>query len=145
VVAAGSLISETAMKTGTIVKFSQNVLLGLAAFLLSVWWAMKGGSQSEQRPSAKVIWERFPKFVLGFMAASLLFSFLVPADAVKAMKGPLNGLRNAWFAMAFVSIGLETRFGDLLSMEEGRPAIAFVVSQAVNVVWTLLLAWAIFG
>jgi uncharacterized membrane protein YadS len=144
VVAAGSLISETAMKTGTIVKFSQNVLLGLAAFLLSVWWAMKGGEQARQRPSARVIWERFPKFVLGFMAASLVFSFLVPAGTVRELKSPLSGLRNVWFAMAFVSIGLETRFRDLVSMEGGRPAMAFVAAQAVNVVWTLLLAWLIF-
>jgi hypothetical protein len=47
--------------------------------------------------------------------------------------------------MAFVSIGLETKFNDLLKMEEGRPFYAFVTGQAANLVWTLLLAYAIFG
>jgi uncharacterized integral membrane protein (TIGR00698 family) len=145
VVAAGALISERAMKTGTIVKFSQNVLIGVAAFLLSLWWAMKGGPNGSQRPSARVIWERFPKFVLGFFTASLAFSFLVDPQTLKATKEPLNALRTAWFAMAFASIGLETRFTSLLTMEGGRPLLAFLGAQAANVVWTLILAFLIFG
>lgn len=145
VVAAGSLISETAMKIGTIVKFSQNVLIGLAAFLLSIWWTMRRPAPGAERPSAKVIWERFPKFVLGFMAASLVFSFAVDPAIVKSTKATLNGLRTAWFAMAFACIGLETKFTDLVTMEQGRPLAAFLGAQAANVVWTLLLAWLIFG
>src|SRR5206468_5907471 len=66
VVAAGALISDVAMKTGVIVKFSQNALIGVAAFILVVWWAYKAKAQtSGERPSAAIIWERFPKFVLG--------------------------------------------------------------------------------
>ncbi|QOY86951.1 YeiH family protein [Paludibaculum fermentans] len=145
VVAAGSLISETAMKMGTIVKFSQNVLIGVAAFLLSVWWSMKSGNGNQPKASARVIWERFPKFVIGFVAASLVFSFLVDPAVVKATKGTLTGLRTAWFALAFACIGLETKFTDLLTMENGRPFFAFLGAQTANVIWTLILAWLIFG
>lgn len=145
VVAAGSMISEVAMKVGTIVKFSQNVLLGLAAFVLSVWWTMRDSKAGVEKPTAKVIWDRFPKFVLGFMLASLVFSFIIAPDIAKSVKGSVTGLRNAWFAMAFVSIGLETKFGELTSMEEGRPFFAFLGAQAMNIVWTLALAWLIFG
>ncbi|MGC4056332.1 MAG: putative sulfate exporter family transporter [Paludibaculum sp.] len=145
VVAAGSLISETAMKMGTIVKFSQNVLIGVAAFLLSIWWSMKSGNGDQPKASAKVIWERFPKFVIGFVAASLAFSFLVDPAVVKATKGTLTGLRTAWFALAFACIGLETKFTDLLTMENGRPFFAFLGAQTANVIWTLILAWLIFG
>ena len=148
VVAAGSLISETAMKIGTIVKFSQNLLIGVAALLLSIWWSMKkpaGEDGKRERPSAWVIWERFPKFVLGFVGASLVFSLLVDPEIVKASKGALTGLRTAWFAMAFACIGLETKFTDLLTMDNGRPLVAFLGAQAANVVWTLLLSWLIFG
>ncbi|MCC7377313.1 MAG: putative sulfate exporter family transporter [Verrucomicrobiales bacterium] len=145
VVAAGQQISEAAMKTGVIVKFSQNVLIGVAAFVLSVWWSMRTTGSKAEAPSAKVIWERFPKFVLGFMAASLVFSFVLDPALVKAVKPTFNGLRNFWFALAFVSIGLETHFGDLIRMDEGRPAIAFTAAQAFNVVWTLILAWLLFG
>ena len=145
VVAAGALISEQAMKIGTIVKFSQNVLIGVAAFLLSLWWTMKESGAAREKPDARVIWERFPKFVLGFVAASLVFSALLSPELVKATKGVIAGLRTAWFAMAFVSIGLETKFTDLWSMENGRPFVAFVGAQAANVVWTLILAYLIFG
>jgi uncharacterized membrane protein YadS len=146
VVAAGALISEAAMKAGVVVKFSQNVLIGVAAFALSIWWTFrKGKAAGGERPSARVIWERFPKFVLGFVAASLVFSFVLDPATVSATKGTLGSLRTMWFALAFTCIGLETRLGDLVSMQGGRPAAAFVGAQAFNVAWTLALAYLLFG
>ncbi|HMO65962.1 MAG TPA: hypothetical protein PKE47_12200 [Verrucomicrobiota bacterium] len=74
-----------------------------------------------------------------------MFSFLVDPALVKEVKPSLNALRNVWFALAFVSIGLETRLTELLRLDGGRPALAFGLAQAFNVVWTLLLAWLFFG
>jgi len=145
VVAAGALISETAMKVGTIVKFSQNVLIGVAAFILSIWWTLKKDNSPEKKPSLKVIWERFPKFVLGFLFASFLFSFFLDPTILKETTGILGGLRTIWFALAFSSIGLETRFIELFKLGEGRPALAFIGAQIFNVLWTLLLAYILFG
>lgn len=147
VAAATEMLSEAATKTGTIVKLSQNVLIGFAAFFLSIWWTMRGGKDGTQteRPSASVIWERFPKFVLGFLGASLVFSFLLTPGEAKAANGIIKGLREVWFTAAFVCIGLETRLGDLFKLGGGRPALAFVGGQAFNVIWTLLLAWLLFG
>lgn len=145
VVAAGALISEPAMKTGVIVKFSQNVLIGVAAFILAIWWAFKKGAETGERPSPRVIWERFPKFVLGFLVASFVFSFLLDPKLVSETKGLMTGLRTLWFALAFTSIGLETRFTELVGMEGGRPAAAFLGAQAINVIWTLILAFILFG
>jgi uncharacterized integral membrane protein (TIGR00698 family) len=145
VVAAGGLISEAAMKTSVIVKFSQNALIGVAAFMLSVWWTMKGHSPVAQRPTVAVIWERFPKFVLGFMGASLVFSFVLSPALVAETKSTLTSMRTMWFALAFTSIGLETRFTHLFRMDGGRPAVAFLIGQAVNVIWTLLVAYLLFG
>jgi uncharacterized membrane protein YadS len=145
VVAAGALISEAAMKVGTIVKFSQNVLIGVVAFMLAFWWVLREGAQSGERPSASLIWNRFPKFVVGFLVTSFVFSFLLEPEAVSATKGLLGGLRTVWFALAFTCIGLETRFADLVAMEGGRPALAFVGAQAVNVLWALLLSYLLFG
>lgn len=145
VIAASELVSATATKIGTIVKFSQNVLIGVAAFLLSVWWTMRKPAAGQAKPSIAVIWERFPKFVIGFVAASLVFSFLIEPGLVKETRGLLSGLRTWWFALAFASIGLETRFRDLWGMESGRPAVAFVAAQGINLIWTLILAYLIFG
>ena len=145
VVAAGELVGESAMNAAVIVKFSQNAMLGLAAFALSVWWTFRTGAATGEKPSVKIIWERFPKFVLGFIAASVLFSFALSPEFVDSSKGLMKGLRTWWFALAFVCIGLETRFRDLVAMDEGRPAIAFLLAQSVNVFWTLLIAWLLFG
>ncbi len=148
VVAAGALISEVAMKTGVIVKMSQNVLIGVAAFILAIVWTLKAckiGETKKETPSAMEIWHRFPKFVLGFIIASLVFSFLVDPKTVDASKGMLGSLRTWWFALAFTSIGLETRFKDLATMEGGRPAGAFLIGQGFNIIWTLLLAYLLFG
>lgn len=145
VVAAGALISDSAMKTGVIVKFSQNALIGVAAFGLAIWWAFKTHSSSTGRPSASVIWERFPKFVIGFVLASALFSFAMSPELVNSTRGMLGELRTWWFALAFVCIGLETRFLDLATTDQGRPAIAFLGAQGINVIWTLLIAWLLFG
>lgn len=145
VIAAGALVGETAVKVGTIVKFSQNVLIGVAAFFLSVWWAMRQRTEGPSAPPLTVIWERFPKFVLGFLLTSLVFSFLVPASIVTETKASIGAIRTLWFALAFVSIGIETQLGDLLTLEDGRPFAAFTLAQAFNVVWTLLVAWLVFG
>jgi uncharacterized membrane protein YadS len=145
VVAAGALISDAAMKTGVIVKFSQNALIGVAAFALAIWWALRQGAVTGERPSAAVIWGRFPKFVIGFVVASAIFSFLLPAEIVSGTRSALNDVRTWWFALAFVCVGLETRFVDLLTTDRGRPALAFLGAQTINVFWTLLLAWLLFG
>jgi hypothetical protein len=50
-----------------------------------------------------------------------------------------------WFALAFVSIGLEAKFSDLVKTQGGRPALAFTVAQLFNIFWTLLWAYLLFG
>ena len=148
VVASGSLVGETALKISTIVKFSQNVLLGLAAFAISIYWSYRKNpvaGQIETKPTLKVIWDRFPKFVLGFIAASLVFSFLLSQDSISTIKGSLKNLQGLWFALAFTSIGLETNFTDLFSKQSKKPFFAFLIAQGFNVIVTLIIAILLFG
>jgi uncharacterized integral membrane protein (TIGR00698 family) len=146
VVAAGTLLGDEALKYATLVKFSQNVLLGLAAFFISVYWTVtKKEVSADKKPGLKTIWERFPKFVLGFILASLLFSFVLPKEVVSAAKGSIKELQTYWFALAFTCIGLETKFTDIFKMENGRPAIAFIIAQLFNIFFTLAIAYLVFG
>jgi uncharacterized integral membrane protein (TIGR00698 family) len=148
VTAASQLVGPVAVKTGVIIKFSQNVLIGVAAFFIAAWWTLKKNPEqanATEGKGLKIIWERFPKFVLGFIAISLIFSFLIPADTTKQVSGFLNSLRTIWFALAFVAIGLEARFADLVKIQGGRPALAFIVAQVFNILWTLLWAYLLFG
>jgi uncharacterized membrane protein YadS len=148
VVASGSLVGETALKISTIVKFSQNVLLGVAALAISVYWTYTNhpaGKEAANKPSLGVIWERFPKFVLGFIAASLLFSFFLQPDTVASVKGDIKSIQGLWFALAFTSIGLETNFKDLIRENSKRPFWVFLIAQLFNIILTLVLAMLLFG
>ncbi len=147
VVASGTLVGDVALKTSTIVKFSQNVLLGLAAFAISVYWTMRGTQAKDgaEKPTASVIWDRFPKFVLGFMAASLLFSFVISSEAAAQVKDGLKSLQTLFFVLAFTSIGLETRFADLTGSLGWRPLGAFLIAQFFNILVTLVVAMVLFG
>ncbi len=154
VVAAGSMLGPAAEKVAAVVKMIQNVLIGLLAFVIAVYWCYSverepGGA----RPNAMEIWYRFPKFVLGFVAASLVFSFIVvPAmhgdfKAVEAsFINPVTKVLRSWFfCLAFASIGLESNFRDLVSrMEGGKPLNLYVVGQSFNLVLTLLMAYLAF-
>lgn len=146
VVAAGELVSAQARNAAVVVKLSQNVLIGVAAFVLTVWWTLRRTDGADQpKASANVIWERFPKFVLGFLLVSFFFSFVLGEQSVADTRGVLTAMRTAWFALAFVSIGLETSLGELVTTEDGRPAVAFLGGQAFNVIVTLAMAYLLFG
>lgn len=143
VAASGTLVGETAEKTAIIVKSSQNVLLGIAAFIISIMWSYQGKSNME-KPTAGVIWDRFPKFVVGFILASLVFSLLEPETA-KSVGTVTKGFQNTLFSIAFVCIGLETRFKDIFGKENRKPLKVFLLAQTFNIIITLIVAYVIFG
>ena len=147
VVASGSLVGDTALKISTIVKFSQNVLLGIAAFAISLYWtyAQKPiNGIAAEKPTLRVIWQRFPKFVLGFIGASLFFSFILNAETVTTVKDGLKSIQGFWFVLAFTSIGLETNIRDLIGSGSRKPLYAFLIAQTFNIFITLLVAYFLF-
>ncbi len=148
VVAAGGILgSKAALDSAVLVKMSQNVLIGFAAFLLALWATLsleKKGAGGE-RPAFSEVWYRFPKFIVGFVVASLVVSFFVlPAmgdKGAKGITGLMKGYRTWLFAICFVCIGLETRVKELVSVGGGRPAIAYFIAQFFNIIWTLIVVW----
>ena len=144
VVASGAVLGETAEQYSVIVKFSQNVLLGLAAFAISIYWSYAGKDHRE-KPTAGVLWERFPKFVLGFVLASLVFSFAMPVETAHRIGGVTKNLQGFFFAVAFVCIGLETRFKDIFNKDFKKPLWGFLIAQGFNIVLTLIVAYLLFS
>src|SRR5690554_5163408 len=109
VVASGKFIGETAEQYSVIIKSAQNVLLGVAAFIISIYWSYRG-TNSEIRPTGTILWDRFPKFVLGFLIASLVFSFVFDAETGKELSRIANkGSRGLLFSLAFICIRSEER------------------------------------
>lgn len=147
VVASGTLVGDTALKISTIVKFSQNVLLGLAAFAISIYWTYNHRANKDgkvAKPTLGLIWERFPKFVIGFVVASLVFSFVLNSETVGTVKDSLKNIQSLWFVLAFTSIGLETKFSDLFNAKSKKPLYGFLIAQTFNIVVTLIIAYALF-
>ncbi|RJO61622.1 MAG: putative sulfate exporter family transporter [Dehalococcoidia bacterium] len=156
VAATGTLVSsDTGLQVASLVKMAQNVLIGFAAFFLAIWSTFTsrkgpGAAANETgKPRLIDIWYRLPKFILGFILASVIFSLVVePSLGTKttsAILGVTKGYREWFFALAFVSIGLDTRFKDLVAVGRGKPLAAFVTAQAFNIVWALLVVWLLWS
>ncbi len=145
VVVAGSMVGPQAMEVAAIVKMLQNVLIGIVAFCWALYWVTKVERVPGSRPSLKEIWIRFPKFILGFAGASIVFSFVVlPRLGQVRVDEILNitSTARSWlFALAFVTIGLDSRFADLKkAFKDQGPVKLYVVGQTFNLVLTILAA-----
>ena len=99
-----------------------------------------------------IVWEKFPKFIIGFVAASLLFSLfhsndlLTVSDKGKLIEpGMAKMFSTVFFSLAFVCIGLDTRLKDIVSKENRNALWAFLGAQTFNIVVTLILASLFFG
>ena len=148
VAASGAIAGENALQIATIVKTTQNALIGVVAIALTAYFALKieRKSAEEARPTLGQFWERFPKFVLGFIAASIIGTVYVQwaGKAGAANIATVNDLRTWFLIFAFVSIGLEFSLKGL--REAGwRPIVVFASATVVNIVVALGLATVLFG
>jgi len=141
VVGAGAIYGEQAMKVASIVKMSQNALIGIAAFLLAVYWVVVGERKSDERPGARVIWDRFPKFVLGFVLTSILASL---GFFSKAQLSSIKALQTWAFALAFICIGLELSFKQFGKLGV-KPTAVYLIATVFNTLLALGIGFLIFG
>lgn len=154
VAAAGAFVGPKAMQVAATVKMIQNVLIGVTAFCVAVYFSTKVEAQeSGEKVGAMEIWHRFPKFVLGFLAASIFFSWLstgLGSDMARILvdngtNKVAGSLRGWFFVLAFISIGLTTNFRELAKyFKGGKPVILYVCGQSFNIALTLLMAWIMF-
>jgi uncharacterized integral membrane protein (TIGR00698 family) len=154
VAAAGAFYGEKALYVAATIKMIQNVLIGVTAFCVAVYWCAKVDRTPGQTVSWWEVWYRFPKFVIGFIVASIVFSFIdqgVGKDASTIMidQGVLRGFtriaREWFFALAFTSIGLETNFKEFGHyFKGGKPVTLYVFGQSFQLCLTLLVAYIMF-
>ncbi len=145
VAAAGAMLGDTALEVATLIKMIQNILIGVIAFGVAIYWvSWVEPSADQKRPGLYEIWRRFPKFALGFMLVSLVFSYLQSQGVLgdSLVKGVVDGwtknLRGWFFCLAFVSIGLESNFREFRkSLAGGKPLILYVCGQTLNLILTL--------
>ena len=146
VVVAGTALGPEAQQAAVLVKSIQNILIGFIAFAVAVFFATKIDKSGETKVGASEIWIRFPKFILGFFAASLIASFLIQplfgADQVGAINKVLDQYKNWAFVLAFTSIGLDTNFKEIAKqMQGGKVLWLYVVGQLFNIGLTFFAVW----
>ncbi len=158
VAAAGAFLGEKALYVAATIKMIQNVLIGVIAFFVALYFTTKvEAAETGTKVGVIEIWYRFPKFVLGFIGASIIFSMfytyfntqiggmgssMVDQGIIKGM-GDL--FRGWFFCLSFVSIGLATNFRELSEhFEGGKPLKLYVFGQSFNLVLTLVVAYIMF-
>ncbi len=140
------------MAVTTTVKVFIDVFIGIWAFILAWIWSAKIEPQRTggQRPTASAIWERFPKFVLGYIATFamvLIACLLSPAIVPKAKTamGQAGVFRGIFFVMTFFTIGLVSNFRKLWEEGIGRLALVYVMCLFGFIIWIgLAISWAFF-
>ena len=146
VVLAGNALGPEGEQAAVLVKSIQNILIGFIAFFVALFFATRVDNSTGSKVGAGEIWTRFPKFILGFFAASLIASFIVQpmagSDEVKAINSVLSQYKNWAFVLAFTSIGLDTNFRELAKqMHGGKVFWLYVVGQLFNIALTFLAVW----
>ncbi len=158
VAAAGAFLGEKALYVAATIKMIQNVLIGVIAFFVALYFTTKVEvAETGEKVGPMEIWYRFPKFVLGFIVASIVFSlfytyFNSQIDGLGYSmidKGTIKGMsdlfRGWFFCLSFVSIGLATNFRELKEhFVGGKPLILYVTGQSFNLCLTLLVAYIMF-
>jgi len=143
---AGWILGTTAT-----IKVFIDIFIGVWAFVLGYIWTNHINATGEMA-KAHEIWERFPKFIIGFIvtfAAGLYLALATPADIaakVPAAIGEANTFRVIFFILTFFSIGVLSNFKRLWAEGIGKLAAVYFVSLFGFVIWVgLLISWLFFA
>jgi uncharacterized integral membrane protein (TIGR00698 family) len=141
--AAGALYSDAAAKLAVLVKSTRNAMIGFVVLGYAIYWAGKGQAQAVGNKAA-FLWQKFPKFVLGFLLISVLATYhFFSKDQV----GALANLSRWAFLLTFAGVGLRTNFSDM--RKQGlRPFAVGAIGEVVIAGFTLGLVYGaskIFG
>ena len=149
--ASSAMAGDVAQRTAIIVKATQNVLIGVVAFFIALYLSARGEGKSGV-PSLGIVWDKFPKFILGFVLASAIFSILQSQELLTLdAKGKIvetamaKNFSTFFFSLSFVCIGMDTRLKDIVSRENRRVLWSFLGAQTFNIIVTFFVAWLMFG
>lgn len=138
------------MGVSTTVKVFIDVFIGVWAFVLAWVWSAKIEHREGERVQARQIWQRFPKFILGYaatfflvLALGLAFPGLVLK--IKAAMGQANVFRALFFVMTFFAIGMLSNFSKLWQEGIAKLAAVYVLCLFGYIIWVgLLISWLFF-
>ncbi len=137
--------------TTTTVKVFIDIFIGVWAFILGYIWTHYVNTDGEKAKPAE-IWQRFPKFILGFVitfAVALALALGAPKEIAAKLPAGIaeaNTFRVIFFILTFFSIGVLSNFRKLWAEGIGRLAAVYVVSLFGFVIWVgLIISWLFFA
>jgi len=161
VLASAAIVSEEAAMVAGIVKIILNSGLGLLVTAVAIWWQMQSSTDFEEgqqggkkkRISLLLLWDKFPKFVLGYLICSGILTIVLPQldddfdghGKGIVLRGTISSMNKWWFAIAFVGIGMGTNIRDLWDKAVGSGVIKlYLVANTIDMGLALGLAYAVF-
>ena len=141
------------LMAATTTKIFIDIFIGVWAFILAIIWSIyrlneKGVAAAQRcKISAKEIWDRFPKFVIGFALTFFILLFIGLSDPklvklAEAGSNQANALRTVFFALCFFSIGLITNVRKLWDAGMGRIVAVYTVCLFGFILWVgLFISW----
>jgi uncharacterized membrane protein YadS len=122
--AAGALYSDAAAKFAVLAKTTRNAMIGFVVLGYVIYWARKSKRRDIANKGA-FLWQKFPKFALGFLTISILSTRGVFS---KPQLTDLANLSRWAFLLTFAGVGLQTNFGEL--RRQGiRPLVVGAVGE----------------
>jgi len=153
------LLNVTASETAAIVKMLQNSIMGLVCLVLSVAVLRSDNSEASKKKAPTcgsymmMLWDRFPKFVIGFLFTSILISYCLPSSGDAYRPGELEAKAISWSfcigewvgTMGFVAIGLNIRFAEMWRAMKGpNLVVLYLLGQSIDLVLTGVSAYLAF-
>jgi uncharacterized membrane protein YadS len=138
------------MGAATTVKVFIDIFIGIWAFILAWIWASRIEARPGEKVGAGVIWERFPKFVIGYVITFLVillvclgYPNLIPK--AKSAMGEANVFRGIFFTLTFFTIGVVSNFKKLWEEGVGKLAAVYLLCLFGFIIWIgLLISWLFF-
>jgi uncharacterized integral membrane protein (TIGR00698 family) len=135
--AAGNLYSDAAGKIAILTKTCRNALIGFVVLGYAIYWARKGQAAGVTGSKAAFLWQKFPKFVLGFLIVSTLATVGFFSKPQLLAVGNLS----RWaFLLTFAGVGLRTNV-KALTKQGLRPFIVGAIGEVVIATLTLGLVY----
>jgi uncharacterized integral membrane protein (TIGR00698 family) len=133
----GALYGDEAGRVAILAKTARSSFIGFVVLGYAVYWASRGQAERVQH-KALFLWQKFPKFVLGFVAISVLATV---GFFTKSQLGSLSNLSKWAFLPAFAGVGLRTKPRDLIH-QGWRPILTGVLGEIFIALVTLGMVFA---
>ena len=132
--AAGALYSDAAGKFAVLAKTARNATIGFVVLGYALYWARRNQGKDIGNKGA-FLWQKFPKFVIGFIVISALAT---AGSFTPAQSADLANLSRWAFLLTFAGVGLRTNVRDLMKQGWG-PLVVGVVGECVIAGVTLVM------